>query len=337
MGNINIRQEEREKKKWSRAKKWICGILAGILVIVTLVLGFGGSYLYNLAINPNTPKEMIFASTESSNDVVTVEGTSGPVSISSEKWLEEQSGYENFYITSKDGLKLHNYIINKPNSNKWAITVHGYASEGKKTASYAKNFSDMGYNVIIPDLRGHGKSEGDYIGMGWDERVDIIDLINHIIKENPKAEIVLFGVSMGASTVMNVSGETLPSNVKAIVADCGYTSAWDEFSYQLNELFGIPPFPMLYIANFITRIRAGYWITDDSSINQVKKSKTPILFIQGSDDTFVPAFMIKELYDAASSPKEKLIIQGAGHAKSSQVNPSLYWKTVDGFLNKYVK
>lgn len=337
MSNTNLIVEEQKKNKWSKRKKWICGILVGILVFLTLALGFGGNYLYNLAINPNTSKDMVFASTKKSNDVVTVEGTSGPISISSEKWLEEQSGYKNLYITSKDGLKLHNYLIKKPDSNKWVITVHGYSSEGKKTASYAKKFSDMGYNVIIPDLRGHGKSEGDYIGMGWDERFDIIDLINYIIKENKNAEIVLFGVSMGASTVMNVSGEKLPSNVKAIIADCGYTSAWDEFSYQIKRLFGLPAFPILYVANIVTRIRAGYWITDDSSIKQVEKSKTPTLFIQGSKDTFVPAYMINELYNCAASPKEKLIIQGAGHAKSSKVNPKLYWETINKFLNEYIK
>lgn len=337
MNKLDVRQEERVKKKWSKTKKWIASILVAILIVIIAVIGFGGNYLYNLAINPRTSKDMIFASTESSNDVVTVNGTSGPVSISSEKWLLEQSGYENLYMTSRDGLKLHNYLIKKPNSNKWAITVHGYASEGKLTASYAKNFSDKGYNVIIPDLRAHGSSEGDYIGMGWDERFDIIDLINYIVKEDPNAEIVLFGVSMGASTVMNVSGEKLPRNVKAIIADCGYTSVWDEFSYQLNQLFGLPPFPMLYVANVITKARAGYWITDDSSIKQVAKSTTPTLFIQGDKDTFVPAYMVNKLYDAASSPKEKLIVEGAGHAKSSKINPKLYWGTIDSFLDKYVK
>lgn len=337
MSSIDIqKREEKVENKRRKAKKCICGILVRIMLLIIGALCFGGNYLYNLAISPDTPKDMIFASTESSEDVVTVNSTSGPVSISSENWLLNQSGYEDLYMNSRDGLKLHNYLIKNPNSNKWVITVHGYTSQGKLTASYAKNFFDMGYNVIIPDLRGHGNSEGDYIGMGWDERLDIIDLVNYIIKENPKAEIVLYGISMGAATVMNASGEEVPSNVKAVIADCGYTSVWDEFSYQLNELFGLPPFPMMYIANIITRIRAGYWLTEDSPIDQVAKSETPTLFIQGDKDTFVPAFMVDELYNASSSEKEKLVVEGAGHAKSSKVNPKLYWETIDSFLNKYV-
>ncbi|XZL75478.1 alpha/beta hydrolase [Clostridium perfringens] len=336
MNTTHIKQENKTKKRSSKLKKWICGILVGIIICIILALGFGGNYLYNLAINPDTPKDIVFESTESSKDVVTINSTSGPVSISSEEWLLKESGYEDLYMTSRDGLKLHNYLIKKPNSNKWVITVHGYTSQGKLTSYYAKNFSDMGYNVIIPDLRGHGTSEGDYIGMGWDERLDIIDLINYIIKEDKEAEIVLYGISMGAATVLNTSGEEFPENVKAVVADCGYTSAWDEFAYQLNKLFGLPAFPMMHIANLITKIRAGYWINESSPIDQTAKSKTPTLFIQGDEDTFVPSFMVEELFNASSAEKEKLIIKGAGHAKASKVNPKLYWETIDGFLNKYV-
>ncbi len=83
----------------------------------------------------------------------------------------------------------------------------------------------------MPDLRGHGQSEGNYIGMGWDERLDIVDLTKYIINNYANTEIVLFGVSIGVATVMTTSGEKLPSNVKAIIEDCGYTSAWSQFAY----------------------------------------------------------------------------------------------------------
>lgn len=48
---------------------------------------------------------------------------------------------------------------------------------------------------------------------------------------------------MGASTVLMASGEQMPSNVKAIKADCGYSSVYDVFTYQLYDLFKLPPFP----------------------------------------------------------------------------------------------
>ena len=309
--------------------------LVKYLVIITIVLGIGilgyiGNYFYNLAIDPNTSKSMIFGEEDEDE-------TSGAINKEAEKWLLEESNYKDEYITSFDKLKLHGYKINNKNtSNKWVIAVHGYTSEGIKMSNVAKEYYNMGYNILIPDLRAHGKSEGDYIGMGWDDRKDIISWIDFIIKEDPNAQIVLHGVSMGASTVLMASGEDLPSNVKSIVADCGYTSVWDQFSYQLKELFNLDAFPFMHVSSIVTKIRAGYWLNEASAIEQVEKSKTPILYIHGDKDDFVPFYMMDELYDNTKSEKEKLVVEGAAHAKSSTVNPDLYWSTIENFINKYV-
>lgn len=318
-----------------KVKKIILFISTILMITIISALAFGGNYLYNLAINPNTDKSIVFSSDEDDTEAVSQNETSGHVNLDTQSWLLNDSGYKSLYRTSKDGLKLHNYVLENT-SNKWVIAVHGYTSEGKLMSNYAKNFYDMGYNVLIPDLRGHGNSQGDYIGMGWDERLDIIDLIDYIVDMDKDSEIVLFGVSMGAATVMNVSGETLPSNVKAIIEDCGYTSAWNQFAYQLDELFGLPPFPMMHTASLIAKFKAGYWLKEASPIDQVKKSKTPTLFIHGDADTFVPFTMLDEVYNSCAAPKEKLIIKDAKHAKSSKVNPELYWNSISNFLNKYV-
>ena len=298
------------------------------IFIVLLTLFIGGSSLvgvlfYNLALNANYSKDIIYAeyNDENLNDA--------------QKWLEEKSNYSDKYIESYDKLQLHSYVVNQ-NSNKWTIVVHGYGGSGKLMSDKAKYFYDMGYNVLIPDLRGHGKSEGDYIGMGWKDRLDIISWINFIIKENPNAEIVLHGTSMGAATVLMTSGENLPSNVKAIVADCAYTSAWDEFSYQLETYLKVPSYYILNVTNMVTKLKAGYSLKEASALECVKKATVPILYIHGDKDKFVPYSMMDKLYDATNSPKEKLTIEGGEHANSDLVSPFLYWLTVEDFLNQYV-
>lgn len=298
------------------------------IFIILLTLFIGGSSLvgvlfYNLALNANYSKDIIYAeyNDENLNDA--------------QKWLEEKSNYSDKYIESYDKLQLHSYVVSQ-NSNKWAIVVHGYGGSGKLMSDKSKYFYDMGYNVLIPDLRGHGKSEGDYIGMGWKDRLDIISWINFIIKENPNAEIVLHGTSMGAATVLMTSGENLPSNVKAIVADCAYTSAWDEFSYQLETYLKVPSYYILNVTNMVTKLKAGYSLKEASALESVKKATVPILFIHGDKDKFVPYSMMDKLYDATSSPKEKLTIDGGEHANSDLVSPFLYWLTLEDFLNQYV-
>lgn len=296
------------------------------IILLTLFIGVSslvGVLFYNLALNANYSKDIIYAEYNDKN------------LNDAQKWLEEKSNYSDKYIESYDKLQLHSYVVTQ-NSNKWAIVVHGYGGSGKLMSDKSKYFYDMGYNVLIPDLRGHGKSEGDYIGMGWKDRLDIISWINFIINENPNAEIVLHGTSMGAATVLMTSGENLPSNVKAIVADCAYTSAWDEFSYQLETYLKVPSYYILNVTNMVTKLKAGYSLKEASALECVKKATVPILFIHGDKDKFVPYSMMDKLYDATSSPKEKLTIEGGEHANSDLVSPFLYWLTVEDFLNQYV-
>lgn len=309
-------------------KKKIIISLATVLLLITVGTGiFIGNYFYDLAINPFTSKDMIFGDDDD---------TEGEVE-EDVNWLVKNSNYTDKYINSFDNLKLHGYEVKNENkTNKWAIVVHGYTSEGELVSSKAKHFYEMGYNVLVPDLRGHGKSEGDYIGMGWDDRLDIIEWINNILEDNPNSEIILHGTSMGAATVLSTSGENLPNNVKAIIADCGYTSVWNEFTYQLKALFNLPSFPVMNLSNMVTMVKAGYSLKDASPIEQVAKSKTPILYIHGDKDDFVPYYMMDELYRATSSEKSKLTVQNAGHGKADLVNPDLYWNTVTDFLSKYM-
>ena len=313
----------------NKKKKIILTISILLLVVILGVGGLVGNYFYNLALNPFTSKDMIFGDDDDDTSLEVEADVN---------WLIKGSNYIDTYITSSDNLKLHAYEVKNENkTDKWAIVVHGYTSEGKLLSSKAKHLYNMGYNVLVPDLRSHGTSEGNYIGMGWHDRLDIIDWINYIVKNNPKSEIALHGTSMGSATVLMVSGEKLPSNVKAIVADCGYTSVYDEFSYQLKQLFNLPAFPIMNFSDVVTHIRAGYCLNDASAINQVKKSTTPILYIHGDKDDFVPYYMMDELYNATNSEKEKLTIEGGEHANSDLVNPKLYWSTVNSFLEKYIE
>lgn len=311
----------------SKNKKIVLTVSLLILIVIVGIGGFIGNYFYNLALNPFTSKDMIFGEEDDSLEVE-----------DDVNWLMKDSNYRDKYITSSDNLKLHAYeIINKNKTDKWAIVVHGYTSEGKTLSSKAKHLYNMGYNILVPDLRGHGISQGNYIGMGWDDRLDIVYWINNIVKSNPQSEIALHGTSMGSATVLMASGEKLPPNVKAIVADCGYTSVYDEFKHQLKELFNLPTFPIMNVSDIVTHIKAGYCLNDASAINQVKKSTTPILYIHGDKDDFVPYYMMDELYNATNSEKEKLTIEGGEHANSDLVNPKLYWSTIANFLSKYIK
>ena len=245
-----------------KLKKFLLSILFIILIASISIGTFVGNLLYNVVISANTSKNTIYAD-------YTFESSSY-----NEHWLIKKSNYKDKYITSFDNLKLHSYVVKQPKkTSKWAIVVHGYGEEGKLTSRKALHFYEMGYNVLVPDLRGNGKSQGNYIGMGWDDRIDIIGWINAIIKGDSKAEIVLYGTSMGGATVLMTSGENLPDNVKAIISDCAYTSIYDIFDYEITSYSNSSSFPIIDFTNLITVLRAGYSLKNASAIDSVKKSK----------------------------------------------------------------
>lgn len=139
---------------------------------------------------------------------------------------------------------------------------------------YAIHFADKGYSVLMPDARAHGESEGNLIGMGWPERFDILKWIDKIIESDPEAQIVLYGISMGAATVMMTSGENLPDNVKAVIEDCGYSSVFDELKWMANSMGHVPSFPLVYEVSLINELKSGFSLKEASAVEQVKKHYT---------------------------------------------------------------
>ena len=249
-----------------------------------------------------------------------------------EQWIETINS-EKVEVTAKDGIILKGTeYIKDEKSNDWAIILHGYRSSPDSVISIGRHFSEEGYNVLIPYMRATGESEGEYIGMGWLDKDDLQCWINKIIEQNNNANIVLHGSSMGAATVLMASGDDLPSNVKAIIEDSGYTSVWDIFASEAKVRFGLPEFPVLNMFEIVANFRAKYDIKKASAHEQVKKANIPILFIHGDSDDFVPEYMCEQLYNATNCKKEKLIIQGAGHTESRYKEPETYYNKIFEFL-----
>lgn len=248
----------------------------------------------------------------------------------------EASFAADHWLTDDDDRLYSRMFISHPQSHRWVLCVHGYRSNGKRDMAYvASQFSDEGYNVLVPDLRAHGRSSGTVIGMGWLDRLDLLQWIQEILAFDREAEIILFGGSMGAASVMMVSGENLPQNVKGLIADCGYTSVYGEFQTMLRSAFKLPAFPIMTLANWLAKLRVGYSLKEASSIKQLKKNTLPILFIHGTGDKFVPHQMIYQNMEATAGVKESLLIEGAPHLSSFVYEPEHYFGTVFEFLQRY--
>lgn len=251
------------------------------------------------------------------------------------EWLTAQE-LEHVTIRSRDGLTLHaDYFPADVPSSRLVICNHGYTGCGvRDCSSIAVFFHKLGYDCLLVDHRAHGKSEGDYIGFGILDRFDCQSWINYVdARFEQQKEILLYGVSMGAATVlMTAALPGLPDRVKAVIADCAFTSPYDVFTHILKRDYHLPPFPIMNISETICRSKAGYGFRDASTLDAVRSTDLPILFIHGTEDTFVPVWMTRENYALCRSPKELLLVEHAAHGASYYEDPALYEETVKAFL-----
>lgn len=251
----------------------------------------------------------------------------------------DQAHFIDLEITTFDDLKLKGKLLPASvETNKVIILVHGYHSTNFRDWAYFLRFyHDLGYNILLPNNRAHGDSEGKYTGFGWLDRLDLLEWIHEIQQYYAfkPLQIVLHGLSMGGATVLMASGEDLSQDVKCIISDCSYTNIIDEFRNILKNK-KIPSSLLIPNAESMSKRVLGYDIEDADATKQVANSKTPTLFIHGDQDDFVPTYMVYELYKACAAPKDLLVVEGANHADSYMVNQPLYESTVKAFLNKYV-
>lgn len=247
--------------------------------------------------------------------------------------------HEDVWIQSDDGLKLHATWFPQEECKKVVICFHGYTSRGMNDyTGLSSYYLPHGYSMLLVDERAHGESEGTYIGFGCLDRMDALKWIDWVLETcGEDVRILLHGTSMGGATVLMTSGLNLPDQVKGIISDCAFTSPKEVFTYVLHTMIHLPAFPIMQISDVINRKRAGYGLDDCNAAREVQKAAVPILFIHGSADTFVPCSMCDTIYENCTSPKKKLIVEGAAHAESFYKDTEAYENAMTEFLGGIIK
>ena len=258
-------------------------------------------------------------------------------SAETKTWLAENPPNTETLV-NEEGFRLVAAIFRQPDrqEHRWAVLLHGYTGWKEEMYHYAVHYWNHGYNILCPDMRCQGASEGDFIGMGYTDSYDNLLWLGVILKHDPDARIVLHGESMGASCALMMSGmEELPENVVCVVADCGYTDVRSIFRKQLKDWTSLPDIGITTASRLCLLARGGYDINRASALEAVGRSSVPTLIIHGMEDRFVPPVMSSRIYEACASEKELLQVPGAGHAQSSYKDPEKYYRTVFAFIESH--
>ncbi len=255
------------------------------------------------------------------------------------KWIEDKykkNEVKDIYITSNDNLKLHAILIGPKNSKGIIIETHGYRSVASRDLyPSCFNYYDMGYSLLIVDNRASNLSEGKYITFGIRESEDVINWVKYVNKTFHKQDIILAGISMGASSIlMSLKDVTKKMNIKYVIADCGYVSAYEEVLYCIKQFFQLNGKLFIGMIDIWCKLIAKFSLKEKDTISSLSNVKIPILFIHGTDDDFVPTINSINNYKQFNGPKELVLFDNTTHGLSYLVDSKKYIKSIKEFISK---
>ena len=249
-------------------KKKIKYSLIGLLAVIVAAIAGGSYYMLGYSL---TPKENKGKDIPGSYEYMR---RTYPFITPWLDSLQTAGALRDTFIINPEGRQLHAiFAAAAQPTDKTAVIVHGYTDNAIRMLMIGYLYNkDLNYNIFLPDLQDNGLSEGPAIQMGWKDRLDVLNWMNiadSIFGNN--TQMVVHGISMGAATTMMVSGEPQRPFVRCFVEDCGYTSVWDEFSFQLKDMFGLPEFPLMYTTGWLCNAKYGWNFREASSLEQVRK------------------------------------------------------------------
>ncbi len=299
-------------EKMKKYKKYYCVIILCLFIALMSLYIYIGHYIYNIVISNENPYYF--------TDIINV---SDKKKMESQKWYDEYA--QDIEILSSDGYKLKGSYINQ-GSSVCIIMVHGYRNDKTYMLSQVKGFYPLGYDMLVVDLRGHGKSEGDYVGLGVDDSKDIQLWIEKVKELNDKYNIVLYGVSMGGVSILNDEYD----HVLCAVSDSSYS---DIFSL-LSDYSSVHPYIeriVISTLRFYVLLNNGYDIYHSSPLSHVSSISYPILYIHGTYDGVVSISHMYDLYNHTYGKKDYYIVDEHHGECFKDKN---YFNKIDCFVKK---
>lgn len=247
------------------------------------------------------------------------------------RYLKDQ-GFERISITAKDGVTLCGDYYDH-HAGKTALMIHGYnADPYVNLVSPARWLYDEGFNVQVVYQRAHSYSGGKRCGMGLLEKDDVYVWVEEILKRDPSQKILLYGASMGGSTLAYLSDTFTDEHVPCMIVDCGYISTQNQLKSDAKRMH-LPPLLIPFIG-LLCRWQLHIDIRERTT-DHLCNAKKPILFIHGTDDLTVPLEEGRKNYDVCSSEKELVVVEGAGHTTAFQTNTPQVTAAMKRFIETY--
>ena len=240
------------------------------------------------------------------------------------------STFKTVYLKTKDSLKLEAWYIPVDSSIGTILLFHGHGGTKSGVIAEAESFNKMGYNTLLLDFRAHGNSEGNTCTIGYDEAEDV-KLAYDYIKNKGEKNIVLWGISMGASTVTKAVKDYNLEPQKVIL-EMPFGTIKDAVVGRV-KMMGLPAEPVATLLTFWGGTEHGFWAFGMKPEEYAKSIKCPVLLQWGRNDPRVTKAEEDILFNNLPNTNKKFTIyETAGHESLCKKEPGKWEAEVASFL-----
>jgi pimeloyl-ACP methyl ester carboxylesterase len=214
---------------------------------------------------------------------------------------------------SSDGLRLRAWLAPGEKSRPAVIIVHGLGDTLESYQEHAELFIERGHTVLLPDLRGHGGSEGHHTTFGGRESEDVRAAMRYLEAEGLAEEgFVLMGHSMGAVAVLLAAADR--RDVRAVIAEAPYDTYRNTVVHHAKILFGLPSwFPLISLAIRGAEWRARFDADTVDAVAAASRIQAPLLAIVDGEDRRMPEPVVRRIADAHPGIHQVWIASGVDH------------------------
>lgn len=242
--------------------------------------------------------------------------------------------YEDVAFDSTDGVPLSGWYLSGGSRRTVVVCGHGLFRSRLEVLDRAAFFRQLGYDTLVFDFRRHGKSAGERVTLGYQERRDFEGAIEFLERQRPQSPVVVYGVSMGAGAALLAARET--REIAGVVADSPFLNIDYTVVHHVKLLFGLPRFPFASALLWFLELRGGFDRESfDLEAAAADLGDRPLLVVAGGADERMPPDLQKRVAEASKSPLSRFVVfEGAGHGAAYRVATSAYQATLVEFLER---